>query len=596
MPSRFFPSFIASILIALPLGHSELASAQEGGAPAVSEDVLEAMVFSINNVIDAKVAALSVPKIRAGSEGVQMIVSSPSEKARAHVKQGFAMVHSQWDFEAYRHFCAAIQQDDECLLAYCGVALALAQPYGEYARYRHAAVERMLDLMEADTAAMESGKSERFPKIEKQFCAAVGTLVSDSPLEAGNLFRALGDRFPELIQSRLLGILLTRGSYDISGSPTPAQQTAIKRTKKLLREHHENPLVQNFWVSLCAEAPNSTVNLKRELLPVARKLVKSSPEMPTWWHAVGHLEWRAGNYLLAERAFTKSAELYTIWMEESGVTINDCPGLVKAKCYLANTLFHRGDFSGAMRVAQEVRALKLDPSRPRSAGNHMLLWRGYSLSARLYLAKGEGQDLNLGQQSLPTAAELKPFIEDSKFPSLAGAFIDALRVYMGSRRAVDDKALAAASSLHQKTYRKFVGSLVNVVDGARRASDASHYIHAGRGLAIYDKELAGIIKMNFSRAERVAAAGSFYSAIDLQYIPKLMMPPLVVTPMQNRLGEYYLYMGKNEDAYEAFIEGHKHYPNNMNSLMGMKLSLSLLGKEADAAIIQAHIDLVTPQR
>lgn len=578
-------------LLAVPSG-----SAEVDVTPKKKKEAVQIKIFKLDSVIAPQIAALGEPKMRPGSVGVVMGVSSPSEKARAHVQQGFALVHAQWDFEAYRHFCAAIKEDRECLLAYSGIALALAQPFNEFSEYRRAAVERMLDLMEVDTEAMKKGKPERYPKIEKQFSAATATMVSDSPVAAGGMFMALGEKFPNLLQARLLGVFLTRGSYDVTGSATPAQQRAIEQTQKLVKEYPNNPLVLGFWISLCAEAPNSAVNLKKEVLPQARRLVEKSPEMPSWWHALGHMEWRAGNYLLAERAFAKSAELYEAWMKESGVSINDCPGLVKAKCYLANTLYQRGDFLGAMKVAKEVRSFKVDIKRPRSPGNHILLWRGYSLPARLYIAHGANGDMNRALKNLPTAEELKPFAEHKKYPTLAATYINALRVYLGCRKAIDDKAITAATSLHRETFRRHIVALVKVFSGAKRASDASHYFHAGRCLAIYDKELAGMIRMNAARATRPAAAGSFYSARDLQYVPTLMMPPMVLTPMENRLGEYFLHMGNYTDAYEAFTEGHEKYPNNMGSLIGMKRSLELLGKKADAAMIQKHIDLVKPKK
>ncbi|BDS08873.1 hypothetical protein NT6N_39130 [Oceaniferula spumae] len=585
-------------LVSLGLGGGGISHAEVEVTPGKVDENKPKLIktFKVESVIAPVVMKLGEPKMRRGSVGIKMEVSSPSEKARAHVKQGFALVHAQWDFEAYRHFCAAIKEDPDCLLAYCGVTLALAQPYNEYVDYRRVAVERMLDLMEADTISVRQGNQARFPKIEVQFCAATATLVSDSPVAAGALFMALGDKFPNLLQARLLGVFLTRGSYDVAGNATPGQMRAIKNTRELLKENSENPLVLGFWLALCAEAPNSAIDLKKELLPEARRLVEKSENMPSWWHALGHFEWRAGNYLLAERAFTKSADLYAEWMEQEGISINDCAGYIKAKCYLANTLYQRGDFTGAMKVAKEIRALKTDIKRPRSEGNHMLLWRGYTLPTRLYIAHGADGDMNRALKDLPTVEELKPFAEHPKFPTLVGTYINALRVYLGCRKAIDDKAITAAKSLHQNNFRGHIVALVKVLKGAQRASDASHFFHAGRCLAIYDKELSGLIRMNDSVDTRVAAAGSFYSARDLQYVPTLMQPPMVITSMENRLGEFYLRMGKNADAYEAFTEGHIRYPNNMESLLGMKRSLSLLGKKDDADKIQKHIDLVKPQK
>ena len=593
--SQFFQltgSFLAAHFLTCT---SVYAQEVEVTPPKKGEPATEVKVFSINSVVAPRVAALPAPKLRPGSVGILMDVSSASEKARAHVKQGFALVHAQWDFEAYRHFCAAIQEDKECLLAYCGVTLALAQPFNEDAEYKRAAVERMLDLMEADVAAVKEGKLERYPKVEKQFCAAAATMVSDSPASAGEVFLALGEKFPNLLQARLLGVFFTRGSYDVTGSASPAQLRAIERTQKILKEHPENPLVLGFWASLCADVPNTNVSLKTEVLPAARKLGEKSPEMPSWWHTIGHLEWRAGNYLLAERAFQKSTELYTTWMKETGTNINDCPGLIKVKCYLANTLYHRGDFAGAMKVAKEVRSLKLDIKRPQSDGNRMLLWRGYSLPARLYIARGAAGDMDRGIKSLPDAKELKAFAAHPQFPTLAGTYINALRVYMGCRKAIDDKAMTDAQSMHRGIYRKHIEALVQVLEGAKRTSDAKHYFHAGRCLAIYDKEVAGMIHMHGEAATRLAAVGSFFSARDLQYVPSLMMPPMVITPMENRLGECYLLIGEQAKAYEAYSEGHKHYPNNIESLLGMKKCLTLMKKIEEAAMIQKHIDLVTPK-
>ena len=88
------------------------------------------------------------------------------------------------------------------------------------------------------------------------------------------------------------------------------------------------------------------------------------------------------------------------------------------------------------------------------------------------------------------------------------------------------------------------------------------------------------------------ASNWFMSARDKQGIPSLMMPPLVLSPMENRLGEYYLKMGRSVEAYEAYQDGLIRYPNNMASLLGLKRSLDVLGKKNESALVQRHINLV----
>ncbi len=548
--------------------------------------------FTMDLVVDERVAKMATPEMRPEMVGVKMAISSPSEKARAYVKTGFALVHAQWDFEAYRHFCAALAEDQDCLMAYCGVTLALAKPHNEYAKYRMAAVTRMLDLVDADEARVKAGNVERFPAVEKGFVLATATLVSASPRAAGMMFQRLGEKFPHLIQARLLSVFLTRGGYDVLGSPTPEQKLAITNTRKLLHEYPTNPMVLGFWLSLNAEAPASSINIKKDILPYARYLANKCPGVPSWQHALGHYEWRAGNYLLAENAFTRAADLYGRWMKREGVGVNDCEGYVRAKCYLANTLYQRGSFLAAMKVARELRAIKLDPARPTSPGNQILLWRAYSLPARLYIAHGADGDMDRALKSFPGKEELRHFVEHPKSPTLAGVYTEALSAYLGCRKAIDDKAMAAAGVLHKKTFRRYIVAMAKVANGAKRSADYSHYFNAGSSLAIYDMELAGLVAMHGAQDMRMTASNWFRSARDKQGLASMMMPPLVMTAMENRLAEYYLAIGKHQEALDAYTAGEKRYPNNVASMLGIKRCLELLGRNDAAAVVQKQIDMV----
>ena len=574
--------FLRCIFV-LMLGLAPVVQGQEAAEQPKAKE------FSLKSVVAPAVANMAVPKMRPEVVGGKMAISSSSLVAQAHVKQGFSLVHAHWDFEAYRHFCAALNEDPDCLMAYCGIALALARPYSEYVDYRRAAVDRMLDLMEAKAP---EGQPGRYPEVERKFATAVATLVSASPAAAGQMFKKLGEEFPNLLQARLLGIFLTRGGYDVLGNAMPAQEAALQQTRELLAAHPKNPVVLSFWLALNAEAPNHVVNIKKELLPYARTLTKQCPDIPSWHHMQGHFEWRAGNYLLAERAFTRASQLYSDWMKGERIGIDDCEGYVKAQSYLASTLYQRGHFTEAMKVAKSVRAIKADVKRPRSQGTHILLWDAYTLPARLYAARGAKGDLNLALQSLPKSEEIQPFAKDPKHPTLAGVVIDAFRMYLGCRKAILDKNMEAAQDLHKKKFRYYLSSLAKVATGARRSSDASYYYYMGSALSVYDMELSGLIAQYGPEDMVITGANWFRAARDKQVIPTLMMPPSVPFPMENRLGDYYLSQGKATEAYEAYGDGQKRYPNNMMSLLGMEKSLLKLGKKEEAKKIQEHIELV----
>ena len=532
------------------------------------------------------------PSISKSMKGMQSRVSTSSPKAREHVRQGFALVHAQWNFQAYRHFSAALAIDPECIMAYAGVTLALIQPFNEYADCRRAAVLRMLDMNDADKAGIKQGQKARFSASERGFVDAIAALVSQNPESASDMFLKVAIEDPRFIQAKMIAVFLNRGGYNVANEPSQKRLDALKETQRLMEEHPDNWMVMGFWLMLNAEAPFSVVNIKEEILPHARYLTKKCPDIPTWQHALGHFEWRAGNYLLAERAFKRAIKLYEEWMQREGVELNDCEGYVKSKCYLANTLFQRDDFSGAMKVAMSLRALKPDPARPQSEGNQIILWRAFHLPARLYIARDDRENMALALESLPPREEIEPFSNHPKFPTLAGVYIEALAAYIASRTAINDQMFEMANRLRSERLRGLIKKLASVVDGAMMSADFTHYFNAGSSLAVYDMELAGLIAAAGDAGLRSTALNHFMSARDKQGVPSLMMPPLVLSPMENRIGDYYYSVGRHADAYEAYYQGLQRYPHNMASLTGVQRSLVNLGEADQAERVGAHIELV----
>ncbi len=548
--------------------------------------------FVISDVVHSHVSKLGPPQMRKSMNGVQMQITAASAEAQKHVKQGFALVHAQWNFEAYRHFAAALAVDSDCLMAYAGVSLALVQPFNEYADCRRAAVLKMLDLCDADKAHMGQGKPARFSASERGFAEAIAALVSQDPKRAADMFLQVAKDDPKCIQARLIALFLSRGGYNVANEPSQDRLEALRQAQMLMEQYPDNWMIMGFWLMINAEAPFSVVDIKQEILPHARYLVKNCPSIPTWQHALGHFEWRAGNYLLAERAFRRAAQLYEGWMHDQKIDINDCEGYVKSQCYLANTLYQRDDFAGAMEIAMSLRSLKLDVSRPRSAGNQIILWRAYHLPARLYIAADNDADLARALNSLPPKEEMIDLVNHPVFPTLAGVYVEALAAYIGSRMAIGDQKIEEAKEMRGMTLRGLIKKLARVVNGAMMSADFTHYFNAGSSLAIYDMELAGLIAAAGDEGTRATALNHFMSARDKQGVPSLMMPPLVLSAMENRIGDHYYSIGRHANAYEAYYQGLERYPHNMASLVGLQQSLIKLGQSEEAQRVRQHIELV----
>ncbi|MGB2010442.1 MAG: hypothetical protein ACPHYF_02855 [Akkermansiaceae bacterium] len=546
----------------------------------------------LSDVVHPRVAELKPPSTSGINNGVLCKVTAASPKARKHVKEGYALVHAQWHFEAYRHFCAALAIDPECVMAYAGVALAWIQPFNEYAQYRDAATRRMLELVKADEANIQGGGEQRYRASERRFVAAVAALVNQKPQDAAELFMSLANDEPDCLQAKMIGLFLNRGEYNVANEPSQARLGVLDELRKLMNDHPDNFMLMGFWLMLNSDAPNSSIDIKKEILPYARYLAKECSELPAWQHALGHFEWRVGNYMLAERAFRRAIKLYEKWMAREQVSMGDCEGLIKSKCYLANALYQMGDFNGAIEVAESLRALKPDPSRPQCAGNQVILWRAHHLPARLYLTRDGADNLQSALRSLPTKEELRPYVTDEKFPTLAGVYVEALAAYIGCRQAIEQKSMKDAHSLRNTRLRGLIRQLAAVAEGAMKSPDFTHYFNAGSSLAIYDTELAGLIALADDTSASPMALNHFMSARDKQGVPSLMMPPLVLSPMENRVGDYYHSIGRHADAYEAYYQGLVRYPHNMASLQGVRVALINMGEAQEAERVAEHMKLI----
>ncbi|MDC0087918.1 hypothetical protein OAI07_00080 [Akkermansiaceae bacterium] len=575
----FNKAWRASILSVLIIGSI-------GSVSVYAEDESE---FSLDQVIHSRVSEMKAPKIRAGIVSDKTVLSSPSEKARTHVKQGFALIYAQWDFEAYRHFSEALEEDPDFLMAYAGIAFSLAKPHGEYAAYRVAAVNRILDLVEADDEAVKKGQAGRFPLIEKQFAIATANLVSAEPTVASNLFAQIGEEFPNHTMAVLTRIFLSSGGYDINGFETPSQKEGLEKATELLKANPKSPTMHSFLMSLMASAPAQQESVKKQALPSAHFLTRRFSDIPAWHHSLGHFSYLIGDYRSAKKAFRMSAKLYLSWMEENAVDHNDCEGYIKAMCYLADTLYRSGDFDEAMKVAKELRTLKVDSERVSSAGSQMLLWRGYTLSAHLYIARGNAGDMELAHQSLPDKNELKPYLENQELPTFVGLYIEALSTYIGVRKAIDVDSLEAAKVLHRDILTKNMNSMASVLEVVKNTDEYSAYYEASLSMTIYGIELAGLIAQNGSEDDQVLASSWFRSAIDRQGFSPLMLPASVIEPMENRLGEYHLEKQEYERAYESYSEALRKQHNNMPSLLGAKKALDNMDKKKLSAAIEKKI-------
>lgn len=501
--------------------------------------------------------------------GLTMAVSAATEKAQHHVIQGLNHMHGAWEFEAARHFAAAIKEDPECLLAHWGMVMCLLSPSPETDVARIAAADRMLALI-------DQGKGT---ELERGYAYGIVKYMQGGPMESAAAFRRVSERFPNDMQAAVFSAIFNRSGFNEFGEITPDQEEAEKQLKALIEKHPASPLPLHAYLLIHAEAPDLA-----DTVPLARKLVQMVPNYPPYFHLLGHYEWRSGNHGKAASAFGRACTLFENWRTENNIPLADCPDWIKSECYRIVALASKGDFETAYAAARRASELPFPADRPGSAGARILLWEAKTLPARLLLKRGLKGNAVEALASLPTGDELKP----TRQLSLAGWWIDALRLALEARRQAESgdlenaKITAAALAKHGDTFSK-------IQPEAAKGGELSAWNRAFRASEVLASELNGFIALAGPPAAHGSAYNWYRSAADRQRPATLIYPPAILGPMNSRVGDYFLFAKRPKDAAEAYLEALAAFPNDLDTLRSLVEAYTAAGMEKEAAETRAKL-------
>ena len=114
------------------------------------------------------------------------------------------------------------------------------------------------------------------------------------------------------------------------------------------------------------------------------------------------------------------------------------------------------------------------------------------------------------------------------------------------------------------------------------------------GVKVYAAEARGLVALAraASGSQRQIARSWFKTAVDKQQRPALLMPPVVLSPMELRLAQYYLAAEENAKAVESYQSAIRRRPNDLQSLIGYRDSLRGSGREEEAFQVEAVISAV----
>jgi tetratricopeptide (TPR) repeat protein len=499
-------------------------------------------ITEIGQAIPDAVMRLPAPTNSGVPTGITLAVTTASESTQTHVNMGLNHLHFGWEFEAARHFAAAMREDPNCLLAHWGMIMALLEGAPETIANRNAAAERMVSLIEANAGS----------PLERDYSYALLKQLTDGPEAAANAFRKVAGHFPNDMHSGVLVALFTRGGYDVTGEATPDQENSEKMLLEWIRKMPGNPVPMNALVTICAEAPD----LSKSLL-YARELSAAHSEYPPFQHLLGHCEWRCGNLREALNAFSKSAALFEKWMNENKVSAADCPEWLDAQCYRIVTLNSMGRRQEAFDAAIQLSETQIPAERKNSPGARVLWWDIKTLPTRLALDAGALPQSTADEKLLPTADAAKDLMKHS----LAHWWINGLRLALETQRQIQanqlDKARNTINALSQHGEMMAASQKL-----ATQSAERSEWNRAFRALEMITANARGQLAIAGSEENRNIAYNWFSAAADRQTASPMMKAPLVLTPMAGQIGEYFMAINQAPEAIEAFEKALKAFPND----------------------------------
>ncbi|MFT6794442.1 MAG: tetratricopeptide (TPR) repeat protein [Rubritalea sp.] len=523
--------------------------------------------FDSNSVIAPPILAMDAPKMWEG-EGrnigeLNIPVSTNNELVQKHVRQGFELLHAQWDVEAYRHFAAAVKSDPDCLMAYCGVVMSLLNPQHEWKEYRARAINRMVSLAEHKSGEGEDAEYV-FPANERDYAIAIGSLVVNGMGAGAASFEVLAEKYPNDLQLSLLAPFFNRGKYDVFGNSDEKQERAVRAVKDLLDENPDNPLVTNFYIMMQIEAPSNAVDQAKAVLPFAKKLVEQGgADYPGWQMILGYAAWRTGGMELARDSFQKAASLYEAWKKESKAGISECDGLIRAYSFLALVHFQMGDTKNTEVVLKKL--AEGAQARKGSSVYAMHSWSHQMIRVNMFLADGDKEAIKNMLKNLPKVDS------NDKSKELFNLVIKGYQAY-GLVRSYKLSGEDEESIKMLELLGQLLEKLSNKGTQIRDQPYRTQYLLLVKALKVYHLELTAEIVGD------VGAYSFFQDAIDQQIQPTLYFPPNILYPMEYKLAEFYERKGDLKKARETYELACKRMPSHPQSRAAYERLMQLLEK------------------
>lgn len=482
---------------------------------------------------------LSAPERLDGIGEAKLTIKTNDPKTQAFFKQGVALLHCFWDFEAYRAFKEAIRYDSTAIMPYWGLYSAIGSIEGN-------------DFQADKALALARLKALKPAASEHERLYADGILLRDADAENGKKqyqqkLELIVHKYPQDIDAMLFLALSKMGGYDSEMNPREGQLYSEYLLRDLLKTHPDNAAVHHYWIHLMENCCPEQALLSAERLP---KLAPASGHMV---HMPGHVYYKVGDYKKAYDSFTASLAVDSAYMRREHIPEVDAWNYIHNINYLLSNCAEDGRYKTALYYAEKLKNMPATKERKQKYEGRFF-YQGVIAPAKMELCFG------FYKKAADRLAAIQ-LNNDSLYTSKAIAYKEGLYYFalgmdaVKNNRASEAKRLADAldALLWRNTSQHAAGDVI----ASRRLND----------LNVASLELQGLIKSaDHKYTEAIAILEKAKQREDdLGYSE----PPSYARPVLISLAETHLKANNYTKAIAAYEQLLERHPNSANAYWGL---------------------------
>ena len=503
--------------------------------PATAQDKSTCRCCDLGRIYAPYLKKLPAPKKRDDIGNSHLKVTTQSESAQEWFDQGLNLLHSFWEFEAYRCFLQAAKEDPDCAMAYWGICMSLPGKNAE------STVERQIALQKAKDLAADS--TLKLTEHEQLYIEMVNSLVKKGSRATIPSLRRIIKKFPDDVDAIAFLSLWLRDGYKTSstgkGEAKPGTAEAVKLLQEALKKHPQHTGLNHYYIHVLEQGPDF-----EQARAAALALPNAAPGAGHLVHMPGHIYYLAGEYEKACQAYRDCHKVEIAYLKAEAIPAVDNNNYLRNLHFIAFAASDQGKYTEALQAAAKLREVKVPVNRIKAVGAHQTYYLSSTVTALVHMRAGH-YDL--------AAASLLP--DAVPKTSAASHYILFLRSYCRLRHAFTHPEETNNAEIIRREKLGLNRHLTALKEANPGTSfESQSWAQAYTSCEILLSEARAWIDNSTPNSTPNKPFKKTWASIAIRDYNRsgYTEPPLLITPVEESLGWLALHAGHPEQARKYF--------------------------------------------